>query len=125
MDVLVANLASGRTVEASATAAGMSTSYLDGRRFKAHREALGLSVAEAAARIRRSAEFVETVELNGARLRSQDLGTLAAHLGCHVDDLTGTAPPLRLTGHDLRNIAAGANGPGGLGQRMFGNPPAP
>lgn len=103
----------------------MSSAYLDGRRFRAHREALGLTVAEAAARIRRSAEFVQNVELNGARLRPSDLGVISAHLGCHVDDLTGTAPPLRLTGHDLRNIAAGANGPGGLGERLFGNPPAP
>ena len=103
----------------------MSSSYLDGQRFRAHREALNLTVAEAAARIRRSAEFVETVESSGARLRQQDLGVISAALGCHVDDLSGSAPALRLTGHDLRNIAAGANGPGGLGERLFGNPPAP
>ena len=102
-----------------------SSSYLDGRRFRAHREALGLSVAEAAVRIRRSAEFVTDVELSGARLRRSDLQTIAASLGCHADDLAGSAPALRLTGHDLRNLAAGANGPGGLGERLFGNPPAP
>ena len=101
------------------------SSYLDGAKLRAHRLALGLSVAEAAARIRRSAEFVETVELGGARLRSQDLGTIAAHLGVHPADLSGTAPPLRLTGHDLRNLDAGANGPGGFRERLFGNPLAP
>ena len=103
----------------------MSSAYLDGQRFRAHREALGLSVAEAAARIRRSVEFVETVELGGSRLRQQDLGVISAALKCHVNDLVGTAPALRLSGGDLRNIAAGANGPGGLGERIFGNPPAP
>ena len=99
--------------------------YLDGRRFKAHRQEQGLSVAEAAARIRRSVEFVETVESSGARLRAQDLGTIAAHLKCHPDDLSGVAPPLRMTGGDLRNMLAGASdhGAGGLGQRLF--PPAP
>ena len=105
-----------------------SSSYLDGRRFRAHREALGLSVAEAAARIRRSAEFVTDVELGGARLRAQDLGTIAAALGVHPADLVGSAPALRMTGGDLRNMLAGTSdhGAGGLPERLFGgNPPAP